>query len=370
MYAVSNLWAEKHAEDLAPETFIELSVYIPQFKQTLVYTKGDLMQFSHEQTGSLVSGELPKNSIEFSLDNSDGKWNPSNPQGLTRYLTERLKITLRYGSDINGSVEWIPGGVFYLTEWHTPNNGLEASFVARDILEFMMDTTYTGVVSGTLYALAERAVAEADLPDGASVSLCEELKNYSIGAAIEYTTGSESVAEVLQRCANAAGCVMYQNRDGVLVIERVNSVRTGYEIPSFLSYSYPEFEYSRPLKQVRVEYVGSASTVFLYSPSGETQTLTNEFISTAAQAAEIGEWVCKNIRTRKRVSGEFRGDPILDIFDIVKVESKYGTLYNVALTDIKYTFNGSFRASYSGHVQDEGVRVKLYSGEVYSGEVI
>lgn len=369
MYPVSNLWAEKHSEDLAPESFIELSFFIPQFNQTLTYTKADLMSFQHQQTGSLVSGELPKNHIDFSLDNSDGKWNPSHPQGLTRYLSERLKISLRYGSDINGVVQWIPGGVFYLTEWHTPNNGLEASFVARDILEFMIDKTYTGPVTGTLYDLALRAVEQADLPTGATVSLCEELKLYSVGA-IEYQTGSESVAAVLQRCANAACCVMYQNRDGTLVIERMTTERTGYEIPSFLSFSYPEFEYSRPLKQVTVKYGANESTSFLYSPSGETQTLTNEFISTATQAAFVGEWVCKNIRTRKKVSGEFRGDPRLDVFDIVKVESKYGTLYNVALTDIKYTFNGAFRAAYSGHVQDEGIRVTLYSGEIYSGEVI
>ena len=367
MYSVSDAWVRKQSDYLAPEGFIELSLYIPQARQTLTYTKSDLMSFSHEQTGSLVSGELPKNHIEFSLDNSDDKWNPSYPKGLSRYLSERLKITLRYGFDIDGVMEWIPGGVFYLSEWHTPNNGLEASFVARDLLEFMLDKPYTGAVSGTLYDIATRAVAEAAIPSDASVSLCEELKNYSVGA-IEYD-GSESVAEILQKCANAAGCVMYQNRDGVLVIERRTHTDSGFVVTNMVSYSFPEIELSRPLRNVSVKYFGDKTVSFTYTTSGETQTLTNEFISTREQASEVAKWVCDTLRTRKTISGEFRGDPRVDVFDVIQVESKYGTITDIVLTDIKISFSGAFRAEYTGHIMGSGVPVTLYSGEIYSGEV-
>lgn len=368
MYTVSDAWVSKNADYLAPEGFVELSLYIPQVKQTLTYTKSDLMSFTHEQTGSLVSGELPKNHIQFTLDNSDDKWNPSYPKGLARYLSERLKITLRYGFDIDGVTEWIPGGVFYLSEWHTPNNGIEASFTARDLLEFMIEKPYKGEITGTLYEVAERAIASASLPSDAVVSLCDELKNYSVGA-IEYD-GSESVAEILQKCANAAGCVMHQNRDGVLVIERLNPEDSGYVVSSMLSYSFPEIELSKPLRNVSVSYLGNRAVSFTYATSGETQTLTNEFISTEEQATEIARWVCDMIRTRKQISGEFRGDPRLDVFDVIRVESKYGTITDVVLTDIKYSFTGAFRAEYSGHVMGAGTPVVIYSGEIYTGEVI
>lgn len=368
MHMVSDAWVRKNADYLAPEGFVELSLYIPQAKQTLTYTKSDLMSFFHEQTGSLVSGELPKNHIEFSLDNSDDKWNPSYPKGLARYLSERLKITLRYGMDIDGVTEWIPGGVFYLSEWHTPNNGLEASFVARDLLEFMMDTPYTGTITGTLFEVASRAIAAARLPSDAVVILAEDLKNYTIGA-IEYR-GDESVAEILQKCANAACCVMYQNRDGALVIERLNTTDSGYTVTSVLSYSFPEIELSRPLRNVSVSYLNDEKVSFTYATSGETQTLTNEFISTEEQASEVARWVCDMIRTRKQISGEFRGDPRLDVFDVIRVESKYGMITDVVLTDIKYNFTGAFHAEYSGHIMGSGTPVVMYSGEIYAGEVI
>ena len=406
MYAVSNTWAAAQESFLAPEGFVELSCYIPELKRTLVYTKSDLIGFTHQQTGSLVSGELPKNHIEFALDNSDGRWNPSNPKGLERYLSERLRISLRYGFKINGVVEWIPGGTFYLSEWRTSPNGLEATFKARDILEYMLDKRYTGAVSGTLYEIAERAIAEANLSlvgDGpgailgtmalgqaelgsgsqgsgaratgsateapaGGVSLSTDLRNYSVGD-IEYKC-DETVAVILQKCANAAGCVMYQDRSGILRIEKLSYDDTGYTIKRKLSYSYPEISYSRPLKDVSVTYLDDAVAIYPFGASGETQTVDNDFITTSEQAVFVAKWVCDGVRSRQQITGEYRGDPRLDLFDVVSVENKYGTIAGVVLTDVKYSFTGAFRVSYSGYVRGSGVSVIVYCGENFAGEVV
>lgn len=393
MYAVSTTWAKAQESFLAPEGLVEISCYIPALKDTLVYTKKDLLSFTHQQTGSLVSGELPKNHIEFALDNSDGKWNPSNPRGMERHLSERLKVTLRYGYVIDGVNQWIPGGVFYLSEWRTSANGLEANFVARDVLEYMIDTPYTGSVSGTLYDIAQNAIAEADIPAdpneateplvlgtsllgsavlgfvlATSISISEELKNYSVGD-IDYK-GDESVAVILQKCANAAGCVMYQGRDGVFVIDKLSYEDTGYVIPKKLSYAYPDIDFSRPIKKVSVTYYGDAVTVYPFSSTGESQTLSNDFILEKGQADTIAKWVCDSLRSRQQISGEFRGDPKFDLFDVVGVESKYGTIAGVVLTDIKYSFTGAFRVSYSGYIRGSGVAAEVYCGEYFAGEVV
>jgi hypothetical protein len=381
MYVVSDTWENAQDSFLAPEGLIEISCYIPSLKNTVVYTKKDLLSFTHQQTGSLVSGELPKNHITFSLDNSDGKWNPSNPKGMERYLTERLEVTLRYGYIINGVEEWIPGGVFYLADWRTSLNGVEAIFEARDILEYMIDTPYTGEITGTLYDIALNAIAEADVPIApvlgelilgetplGVVRISDELKQYTVED-IEYE-GDETVATILQKCANAAGCVMYQGRDGVFVIKKLAYEDTGYVIPVKLSYAYPEISFSRPMKNVAVTYYGNAVAVYPYSRTGETQTLNNDFIATKEQASKIAKWVCDSLRSRQQISGEYRGDPRLDLFDVVSVESKYGTIAGVVLTDVTYTFTGAFRAIYSGYVRGSGVSVIVYCGENFTGEVV
>lgn len=381
MYAVSDAWAAAQENFLAPEGLIEISCYIPALQDTLVYTKKDLLSFTHSQTGSLVSGELPKNHIEFSLDNSDGKWNPSNPRGLERYLSDRLRVALRYGFVINGTEHWIPGGVFYLSEWRTSPNGLAASFVARDILEYMIDTPYTGNISGTLYDIAQEAIVAANVPQAAVigelvlgetilgvVNISDELKKYTVGD-IEYR-GDETVAVILQKCANAAGCVMYQDRNGIFIIGKLTYEDTGYVIPKKLSYAYPEIDFSRPMKNVSVTYRGNGVTVYPFSSTGETQTLSNDFIETKDQADTIAKWICDSLRTRQQISGEFRGDPRFDLFDVVSIESKYGTVAGVVLTDIKCSFAGAFRIKYSGYVRGSGVAVVVYCGEVFTGEVV
>lgn len=314
---------------------------------TMTFSKSDIISYTHEQTGHLNSGELPKNSIDFALNNTDGRWNPNNPLGMGQYLSERQKLKVRYGLDVSGSIEWIKAGTFYLSEWRVPSNGLEARFAARDIFEYLLNETFNGARAGTLYQLVESAIDSAGVPEDFIYHIDESLKAY-------YATlpdGELSCAEVLQMCANAAVCLMYQDREGELYIKPQDNTSTDYVIPLALSYFHPEIELSKPLKNVSVSYGIEAPYVLPVGNSGETQTVSNPLVSDEAQAANIATWVKSTLSTRKTVSGEYRSDPRLDVFDIVAVQSdKYGELANVAITDIKYTFNGSFKGSYKGRV--------------------
>ena len=314
---------------------------------TMTFSKSDIFGYTHEQSGHLNSGELPKNSIEFTLNNTDGRWNPNNPSGMEQYLSERQKIKVRYGLDINGTVEWIKAGTFYLSEWRVPSNGLEASFTARDIFEYLLNETYTGASTGTLYELVVEAFDSAGVPDDFIYHIDNSLKSYSATLPESELT----CAVVVQMCANAGGCVVYQDREGDLYIKPQNKANTGYVIPLALSYAHPEIELSKPLKNVSVSYGTDSTYVLPVGNTGETQTVSNSIVSSETQAANIATWVKNTLSTRKTVSGEYRADPRLDLFDVVVVQSdKYGELPNVAITDIKYTFGGSFKGSYKGRV--------------------
>lgn len=312
----------------------------------LVFSKNDLLSYSHEQSGDLLGGELPKNSVSFSINNIDGRWNPSNPTGLERYLSERQKVTVRYGLDVNGSIEWIKAGTFYLSEWSAPSNGFEAKFVARDVFEFMLGVEMKSATVDTLKGQVEWA-ARATLPDPSIVVIDSSLANYST----EYK-GDGTAAEIVQKCANAAGCVLRYDRDGILHIEPLRKEFADYRITSALAYSHPEVELTKPLKTVEVSYGAETPYELSISSNGEVQTVNNDFITDETQAAFVAAWVRDTLKERKTVRGEYRADPRLDLFDIVIVESKYGALTPVAITDIKYTFNGSFRASFAGRIID------------------
>lgn len=310
----------------------------------LTFNKSNILSYTHQQYGDLLTGEIPKYSIEFSVDNIDGRWNPSNPSGMERYLSERQKVTVRYGLDIDGTVEWIKGGTFYLSEWSAPSNGLEAHFVARDVFEFLLNVDMASYVFGSLDFLAEWAT-DTLVPDSSMIAIDAGLGNYT--ATYE---GDSTAAEIVQKCANAACCILRYGRDGFLHIEPLSKTHSGFTIPQSLSYSHPEITLSKPLKTVSVAYGADTPLELQVFDNGETQTVENSFITEVEQAGLVSEWVRDILQSRKTVSGEFRADPRLDLYDVVSVESKFGVLSPVVLTDIKYTFNGSFNAEFTGRV--------------------
>lgn len=312
----------------------------------MVFTKKDIISYTHEQQGCMLSGELPKNSIEFSVDNSDNRWNPNNPTGMERYLSERQRLTVRYGMDIDGTTEWIKAGAFYLSEWRAPSNGLEASFVARDMLEYMLNTPYTGITSGKISEIIDSAIEIANLPTGAKVyhEIFPDKDFYVMSF-----TGEYSVAEVLQMCANALGCGLYQTSAGVLNILPINLYVSDYTIDKTKSYTWPEIELSKPLKEVEVAYYFNDGGKFILpvANTGETQTVDNPLIGSEDHAYYVANLVNNQLRLRQIITGEFRADPRLELFDYVTVDTKYGDM-RVVISNIKYSYNGAFRGSYTG----------------------
>lgn len=333
-----------------------------------VFLKNDLLGYTHSQSSDLLSAALPKNTITFRLRNEKSQWNPDNTDGQAQYLTDQQEIRVRYGMRLPGGVEWIDGGVFWLSEWDVPSNGLEASFTARDLLTFMSES-YTGPQSGTLYSIAEAALSQAYLP-----TLSTGASSYELDPILkEYTTkfnGVYSIAEILQMVAHAGNCVMYQDRQGTLRITPWKAQYNGYILNPDISYTHPEYSISRPLKNVSVGYEGDLRIIIPHSSTGEVQTIDNELLVTQMDAARVGEKAIEVLRNRKVISGEFRADMRLDCLDSVIVTSKYASNI-IALTDVEYsTTGGAFRGRYTGRV----VSVKLesasyYVGELYVGEV-
>lgn len=316
-----------------------------------VYTKDNLLGYDHSESVDILSAALPKNEITFRLENSTGRWNPNNPTGAERYLLEQQKFDVQYGMRVGSSVEWIKGGTFWLSEWNTPSNGLEASFTARDAVTFM-NGVYTGSRSGTLFDIAVAAFEQAELP-----IMSDGSPRFSVGEALTSQTtdftedeADYTIAEVLQMVAHMGCCVFYQDRDGRVHIEPRNVEQTDYVVNQFRAFAHPEFKMSKPLKAVSVDYAGNRTRVEGDSIVGEVQTVSNPLLKTEADARKVANAAITVLSGRKTLSGEYRADPRLCALDTVKVESKYDE-NTVVITDIKYsTTGGAMKGSYVGRV--------------------
>lgn len=309
-----------------------------------VYSKTDIMSYAHTLSVDPMSASLPMSQIRFSIKNLNGEYNPDNPQGVEKYLMERQQITARYGYKLNGDVEWIPAGVFFMSEWDAPQNGITATFSARDGIEYMGDP-YTGTNSGTLMDIAQAAFQQANLPTMSDGSDRWEIDASLSGIAVpsEVDLSKNSVAEVIQLCANAACCVFYQDRDGMFHVKPLPDGETDYEINRFNSYANSEISLTKQLKAVDINngtYTLTVGTV------GETQKVINQLVS-ESRAQSVAQWVADYLENRKILSGNFRADPRMDPLDRVTNENQFAETV-VLVTEIQYTYNGAFRGSYEG----------------------
>lgn len=324
-----------------------------------IYTKKDLFSYEHTKLIDPLSASLPKDEIQFTIDNLNKSYNPLNPNGLSKYLVERQSIETRYGYKIDGKVEWIKGGTFYLFEWDSPQNGTTANFKARDLFEFLTDVYFDGVYNASgvsLYTLAESLFEKANLPlnkDGSvKWRIDESLKEI-------YTTAPlpvDTIANNLQLIANASCSVLYQDRDGVIRIKPISTEITDYEITLQNSYNKPNLEMTKPLKEVVISYYNyseeeptETEIVISNELNGETITIDNPLITTKERASIVGHWMRDYLRNRMILSSSWRADPRLDALDIVKNVSEF-TTHNVRATEIKYSYNGAFRGTCEGRV--------------------
>ena len=170
---------------------------------------------------------------------------------------ERQEITVKYGFKIGDSIEWLDCGVFYLSQWSAPQNGLVAKFKASSLLEFMTATYIKGLYRPngiSLYDLAVEVLTDAHLPLNADGSvkwvIDESLKNIITTAPLPLI----SQAECLQYIAQAGCCVLLCDRQGNLHIEPIEDIiSSDYTISRFNSYSYPEIDLQKPLSYVEVK---------------------------------------------------------------------------------------------------------------------
>lgn len=342
-----------------------------QLGQFIVFEKNGIFSYTHESSRDPISGQLPNDSITFTVDNSQQKWNPINPEGLYKYLYERQQISVQYGMDVDGTTEWIDGGKFFLSEWSVPANSIEASFTARDAFAYLMASNYTGRMYGTLYEMAYDAL-ELLSDSIATFRISEELKNYST----DITSQSKSDykdSDILQMVANAAGMAMYQTREGVIVLDRIPDISTASanlagEIGIINNFSWPEITFSSPLKNVSCTVnvkSGSSSESKEYSypshPSceGATQTISNEMLSESilAQPKNALTESYKVLSNRKKVSLSYRASPHFDALDYVLIHHQFGYSSVLLTTRFSYEYSGCFHGTVEGYLS-EGADVR------------
>jgi len=256
----------------------------------ITYTNNELLGYGQEMTADPLAASLPNYFMEYEVDNVDDSYDPINLLGLSKYLTERQKVVSRTGYVFDGERESILCGTHYLSppECKAPQNGLSATFVARDWLHFQKNEYTKGVYRPngiSLYDLALEVISDMDIPknsDGnVNYYLHDDLRNIRTTAPLPI----REHANLLQMIANAGACCLSIDRTGRLFI-------TPAAIPSFIGHcevsDNGHMEFSNPSQIVEPDAVYGQYTML----ERNQWTLDGVFTMTYGDTGFIGESLC------------------------------------------------------------------------------
>lgn len=316
----------------------------------------------------VIGDTIPSNELTFTIDNSDRAFNILNPDGGYKYLRERQEVTAEIGLElVEGSddYEFVPMGMFYLTEWKSDEGSLTTTFTARDVFDLLEQEEYTSVTNTNLYLLAQDILNKAGV------------KNYQIDARLK-SIGTNGFKEklnsrtALQYVGIAGKSVVYQDRSGVVVVKQLELLTesTGYmnfagfdtftgmttlEVDQDYDFKYITFDNTFSEPQIELDKLIRSLTVALDDDAeegqemnfinsavktGDSLKLENPLINTVEHARQVAEWIINESNLRALYDINWRQNPALECGDAVLVEDGFGAKKKSRIIKQEFNFEG------------------------------
>lgn len=196
------------------EPYRRLRISRMRFGLIKIYNNSNIVSTNHIAYTDPVSASLPYNKLQMSIANMDKNYNPDNPHGIWRYIKNGHPLQVRYGTTVQGKIEWVDAARLYLND--APRvDGTTAIFEAYDPISRLTGTYHKGVWRSegiSLYDLAVEVLTEAGVEDW---ELSTFLKSVITHAPLPAVT----FRECLQLIANAGRCVLYCDVSGKIVMK-------------------------------------------------------------------------------------------------------------------------------------------------------
>lgn len=341
MQNVTPAWEQTNRDSFTRPANMSLSFECTDGTSPIV-SGSRLISFNYNKSGDPLSGILTQDTINFVFDNSDGlfTYDPEND----KFTGASVLVQCGFMTPTYDSYDGINGGLYYVTDADSKNS--RTSFTAKTIIAFMQETVDD--MSGTCSEVVADIIELANANDGVPSSNIQYELDFSLDSVdVEIRKADNySQAEVLQLIANACGCVLYVDRTGKICIKKLEQYTEHYVISGKISYEFPKVKMLEKIGRVKFYFNhGSGYGVTQIRP-GAIQTVTNPIIVDDFDAMETMNniYAFQQI-ARKRITGNFRADPRIDLFDVVAVPYLDKVIAG-CITKINFTFNGAWRGTY------------------------
>lgn len=318
----------------------------------LIYDDDRLIRFNMTEELDMTSANLVIPEFEFVVDNSDQTFDMFNPSGLVQYLQNRQAIRPELGLELGNRVEWIPLGVFLLSEWRSDIGSLTATFKGRSVLDLLETSTYeqlTATPGLTLKTLIESILTNAGI---LVFDVDPALSSITTNGICERRTAREA----LQLAAMAGRATVRVTRDNIVRVEITRSTDIVDDVTFDEMLEEPQIELLRPTSSVKVAYYTNATTEAGQATATDASVVNgdtmlhdkNTFINTVSHAQSVANWLLSRFTERKKITANVRGNPAVELLDVINTENRYTTNLGVYLTKNEWTYEGYLSARMEG----------------------
>ena len=259
-----------------------------------------------------IGNNAPPKEAHITIGNGTNGFSPyMSSLQTTQVITIAFTLALP-----GGTLESVAMGTFYLYNWHNDSNYLTTTLYARDLLNVMDGTTYTGIWAAngiSLHDLAVAIIQDFQLQSGITVT-------YQIDAALStiITRGLVPLMshhDALMYVAQAGTAIMWMDRNNVLNIKQsvaTQSLKTmpyTEELTLAMQETYPKIATQNPYNYftASLSSYGESSTVSLIF-SGTFPITGSATVWCAYSASANGSSVVQTITGGTFVSGVFYAD--------------------------------------------------------------
>lgn len=180
----------------------------------LAFNNRTLISTQRRSTIDHLSNSLPVKSFTFTVNNIEKKFNKDNPNSFVNFLQIGQECSYQYGREMDDeSIYTIDGGNVALQTWSS--NDTQAKFTCVGYLDLMAGSYHKGQYRPngiSAYALAEEVFSDAGIVD---YRIDSYLKRITLYNPLPITTHKNC----LQMIANATQSILYEDRDGKVIIE-------------------------------------------------------------------------------------------------------------------------------------------------------
>lgn len=303
------------------------------------WTNDHLTAFACSQSADFSALSLPYGTCDLSLDNTDRRFDPRNPEGLYRSIQERQGIQLSLGVELaDGAVDYKPLGMYYqyADGWQTADSGMSLQWHLADLVgllskrKFLPPQTLPTALKGWIECLVAQLGINFQ-------RRCHVDPDYAYKAVTVHDRADVSDATcgaILRWVCMATGTFARSASDGRLTVEPHWSEGCVYTLDNLTE--YPAMSSNGALDAIIFTIFDGQNSKLAVSgtsiSSGKTVSVKNPFIHTAAEARTAARQILTQYGgTQLALVG--RGDPASEIGDVATVEldSSHATTGRVML---------------------------------------